>query len=104
MTQPSAETTAGYDPRTGAFHVHHDWSGGESLTELVVCSVAAVAGLEPMDVDPISTRVDTDALESLFAVDDAPAGESAVTFRLNDCRVTVYGDGEVTIRPSDRFW
>lgn len=104
MTHTSAETTAGYNPRTGAFHVEHDWNGNESLTELVVCSVAAVAGIEPMEVDPLSARVDTDALESLFDVGAAPSNGCALTFELNDCRVTVYGDGEVTIRPSDGRW
>lgn len=104
MTRTSAETTAGYDPRTGAFHVQHDWDADDSLTELVVCSVAAVAGLEPMEVDPLSTRIDTDALEAMFDVDGQATGESAVTFRLNDCRITVYDDGEVVIRPPDRFY
>lgn len=104
MTHPSAESVVGYDPRTGAFHVHHDWNGNSSLTELIVCSVAAVAGVEPIDIDPVSARVDTDALESLFDVDDAARADGALTFRLNDCRVTVYGDGEITIRPPDHHW
>lgn len=104
MTRTTAEPVAGYNPSTGAFHVHHDWDGNGSLTELIVCSVAAVAGIEPIDVDRVASRVDTDALESLFAVRQPETDGSALTFRLNDCRVTVYADGEVTIRPPDSFW
>lgn len=104
MSRTSAESDTGYDPRTGAYRVRHDWHGDSSLTELVVCSVAAVVGLDPVDVDPLTERVDTDALESLFAVRGGEDVEGSLVFRLNDCRVAVFSDGEVLIRPPGEFW
>lgn len=104
MTHTSAGTAAGYNPRTGAFHVQHDWKDSRSLTEVVVCSVAAVAGVEPMEVEPLSARVDTDALESLFDVDEQASNDGSLAFRLNDCRVTVYADGEVTVHPPEHVF
>lgn len=104
MAHTSSEPVAGFNARTGAYHVRHDWDDDSSLTELVVCSVAAVVGIEPMDVDPLSTRVDTDALESLFAVSSSYEADGSLTFHLNDCRVTVYSDGEVVICPPGELW
>lgn len=102
MAHTSSEPATGFDPRTGAYHVRHDWEGDSSLTELVVCSVAAVTGVEPTAVDALSTRLDTDALEALFAGSN-PSEGGALTFHLNDCRVTVYSNGEVVIRPPDGY-
>lgn len=103
MAHTSSEPATGFDPRTGAYHVRHDWEGDASLTELVVCSVAAVAGVEPTAVDSIADRLDTDALESLFAGSRPRDGTGSLAFSLNDCRITVYSDGEVVIRPPDGY-
>lgn len=101
MTSQRAEGRAGYNARTGAYHVRHDWGGEESLAELVVFTVAAIVGVEPEHVAPLSSCVDTDSLESLFSLEGDPTGGGHLSFRLNDCTVTVYNDGDVLIRPPE---
>lgn len=91
----------GYNPRTGAYHLYHDWDDDSTLVETVLHSVAAITNLDPTDLDSPNDSIDTDALESLFRpLCNGQARESGyVSFPLNDCAVVVHADGEVEVHP-----
>lgn len=91
----------GYNPRTGAYHLYHDWSDESPIIETVLRSVAAITNLDPTDLESPNQTVDTDALNALFRpIADGQARESGyVSFPLNDCDVIVHADGEVEVHP-----
>ncbi|QLG29787.1 hypothetical protein HUG10_19490 (plasmid) [Halorarum halophilum] len=73
----------------------------ESICEAVVSAVGEALGKDPTAVEPLNTAVDPDALESLFDVrygGEARTGDGHVSFRLDGCDVTVYGDQQVVVR------
>ena len=97
-------TDANTEDTRSAQNVHiarHDWERDDSLSATVVTAVAAVRNLEPRAVDALNETVDPDALNAIFA--DSYGGNSregaALSFRLNDCDVTIHGDGRVVVRP-----
>lgn len=84
----------------------YDTAPHERVSVGVVRAVSAVTGLAPYPstppteyLDPLSTVVDPDALDTLFGV--SPAGCShfsgSVTFCYHDCTVTVDDAGRVTV-------
>lgn len=91
----------GYNPRTGAYHLYHDWDAESTIVETVLCSVAAITNLDPIDLDSPNETLDTDALEALFRpLDNGRGRESGyVSFPLNECAVVVHADGEVEVHP-----
>ncbi|HKJ58960.1 MAG TPA: HalOD1 output domain-containing protein [Halobacteriales archaeon] len=72
------------------------------VTNAVVASVAAVAGVEPMALPPLQRSLDTDALAAIVGSDrDRDAGVT-VRFTYAGYHVTVEGDGSVGIREPTR--
>lgn len=92
----------GYDPATGAYHCHHDWTGSARLSQTVTEVLLALAGMEPRAGPPLSDVVDPDALNRLF---ERPAGaadpDDHVSFTHLGCTVLVYRDGHVVAYPPD---
>ena len=78
-------------------------SGDDSETdvsETVVMAVAEAAGVDPLDLDPLYTTVNPDALNNVFepTVGSAtPAME--LNFSMAGCQVAVHGDGDVVVTP-----
>lgn len=77
----------------------------ESASEAVIRGVSEVTGAssapsyslgetDDSRLDPLYTAIDTDALNALFQGEDT-AG--AVTFTYSGCRVSVYGDGRISV-------
>lgn len=73
-----------------------DVDDDETISEVVVRTVASVTGDDPMTMVPLGTVVDSDALDALCA--RAP-DDSRLSFSFNGCRVTVYGGRSVWARP-----
>ena len=71
----------------------------ESVSVAVVTAVADVIERDPMTIEPLSTVIDPDALDRLFASTDPTAqrGSGRVTFPLEGCEVTVYANGRVEV-------
>ena len=71
----------------------------ETATAAVVRAVADAKDVGPLDLDPLNTVVDADALDRLvdsMAVDaDDPI--DLVQFAYSGCRVTVVGDGSIVV-------
>ncbi|WP_135364003.1 HalOD1 output domain-containing protein [Halosimplex halophilum] len=73
----------------------HD--GDRTLLSAIVEAVGAETGRDPLDLDPLYSALDTEALERVVSPDrgaDPPAGH--LRFRYESCDVTVTGDGRVT--------
>lgn len=69
-----------------------------SITVTVVELVAAETGKDPLELPPLSTVVDPEALDRLFT-DEAPP-EASVRFEFAGCHVSVTADGVVTVERS----
>lgn len=71
----------------------------ESPSYAIVNAVAAASDTDPLDMDPLHTTVDTDALESLIAPRRAAVGDLDITFEYHGCEVTVSSYGSLKIKP-----
>lgn len=84
-------------------------SGGESLCETVVDTVARREGVAPARLDaPLYDVLDPDALEELLSSMEDGDGLGHVAFDYLGYEVTVYSDGRVTVddpaeRPAAEF-
>ena len=76
-------------------------SNNEAVTETVITAVADAKGVDPLELEPLYSAVDPDALNSLFSA-DAGSLESnlEVRFTMSGCQVVVRGDGEVVVTPA----
>jgi hypothetical protein len=90
----------GYDPRTGTYHTHHDWTGTVPVNYTVCTAVAALTGEDVAAMSPLAKAIEPDALESLFEPKTA-AGEPTdhTTFTYDGCTVTVFRSGHIRIAP-----
>lgn len=77
---------------------HAEWDDGcdGELSTTVVTAVADAMGARVTDLEPLSRRLDPDALDGLFA-GDADGSDCRVAFRFNGFDVTVYADGHVVV-------
>lgn len=89
----------------------YEVSADESLSHGVVAAVSEAAGVEAVplggpgtgvELEPLYSVVDPDALDAVFAgtdgTGDAPRGE--VTFTYNGCEVTVQSEGRIVVTPA----
>jgi hypothetical protein len=101
-TDDAAGRTVYYDEQRGTYHVWWEKDDHESLSTNVVLAVSAVRDVDPRTLEPLSARVDPDALDAIFADRDngiARADEGAVSFSFAGCDVTVRADGEIVLEP-----
>ena len=72
-------------------------TGVESTTQAVVSAVATERGVDPIDLEPLYTVLDPDALDALFQRDGSGAtqGSARVEFTYAGCEVCVAADGSV---------
>lgn len=70
------------------------------ISDVVVTAVADAKGVDPLDVEPLHSVVDPDALDRMFQPRvGAPPSSLEVTFELDGCAVEVRADGEVAVTP-----
>lgn len=71
----------------------------EVVSEAVVTAVADEIGVEPLDLEPLMTVIEPDALETLIDSMDSSPDEpmDRVSFTYSGCEVTVTGDGAVSV-------
>lgn len=94
------------DDRTiGTFETARDESTDETVCNMVVRAVAAVRGTQPIELQPLRSVVDPDALNRLIIPGDrgpsTQAGVSRVAFRYEGCAVVVTDDGRVGVTPHE---
>lgn len=85
------------DPGTPVSRSEYDWGAVDPSTA-VVEAVAAVAGCDPMALDPLTRCVDPDALDRFVRTADEGA---SMQFRYAAYRVTVRSNGEVAVQRAD---
>ena len=65
----------------------------------VIATLADVMDADPVELDPLHSTVDPDALDDLVRVRTGTDGDIHVTFTHEDHAITVYSYGVVTITP-----
>ena len=73
---------------------------GQTPSHGVIRAVAAVKGVEPTALDPLYDFIDPDALDEMF--DDttkARKSDICVSFRIEDSKIEVNRDEQITVRP-----
>jgi len=66
----------------------------------VVGAVSAVADKDPLDIEPLHSTVDPDALNALFADSKRGEGDVHARFSVEGYSVTLNSYGCVTVQPS----
>lgn len=94
------DTGPGMDAAAETVSFRHDWNGDESLAMAIVSRVADVSETAPEDVERLYDRIDPDSLEALFEPrnDDVTRDAGQLQFHLEDCAITVYGNGLTIVR------
>lgn len=73
---------------------------GGDISDTVVTTVAAATGVDPLELDPLYTVVDPDALDRIFQPSiGSPPTDLELRFSMAGCQVTVHADGEVAVTP-----
>lgn len=91
-----------FDEANGIYRARFDFSS-RPLSEAVIYAVAEVAGSDPVELLPLYSVIDPDALDSLFAptVAGSSRGDGSITFDIDDHRVTIQSDGIVEVELPD---
>lgn len=90
MTENRTATTVDWDPATDA------------ACAAILEAVAEAKDVDPIEIDtPLYDVIDPDAVDRLFEKTGRQPGVRGgqLSFRYEDCRITVYGEGAVTARP-----
>lgn len=93
----SFESVEHYDD--GELSVLFD-STAMSPTVAVACAVAELAGKDPLDVGPVSSSVDTTALDSLLRSHHTRSSDVRVQFSVDGYDVDVTSYGRISVRPA----
>jgi len=91
-----------YDDVRGTYHAWCDATDYEPVSTALLMAVSEVVDVEPVDLEPLSKRVDPDALNALVVHwygSRSSGRDSSITFPFAECDVTVHADGEIEIDP-----
>lgn len=71
------------------------------LSQRVIEQVARETDTDPIDLEPLFTRIDPDALDALFSdgAGTTVRAEGEVTFPMAGCDVTVDASGAIDVEP-----
>lgn len=62
----------------------------------VIQRVASAKDVDPLELEPLYEVIDPDALDELFD-DSTESPDEWIRFTMAECRVTVYGSGEIDV-------
>lgn len=72
------------------------------ISQTVIRSVAEAKGVDPLDLEPLYSVIDPDALNKLFRPSlGAPNPSLTLQFSMAGCDVEIRGDGEVIVTPPE---
>lgn len=85
---------------SGSRNFQHDWNGDNTLTETILNAVATMEGNSPTELEPLTDRVDPDALNELFSTrfGGGQRLQGNVRFPFHGYAVTIYADGEIIVQ------
>lgn len=89
-----AEFTYDFDEQEDLYRVTYD-SGQASPTLAVLTVVSNITGIDPLELDPLSESIDTDALDAQFTADVSSV--SRLTFQYSGCEITVGTDDVIEV-------
>lgn len=69
-------------------------------TEAVVAVIAEIADVDPLDVQQLGSKIDTDALDAVAGPRRTFEGDVHVSFTLNEYDVKLSSYGSVVVRPA----
>jgi hypothetical protein len=97
---PVAPGDVRYHEASGTYRVAFRPSRG-SATEAVVVAVAGASGTDPLELPPLASTLDPDALGALCgdSVWNVPADGVRISFRFAGHDVTVESHGTVAVEP-----
>jgi len=102
MTRDSTTSSAGTPEDDSDSETHtacYDWTREDTPVSSIVRTVAAVTGTKPTDMRPLCEVVDTTAVNRLFTRERAQARPDRLSFRFENCAVSVHADGRVIVSP-----
>lgn len=80
-----------------SFDTTLDLARGESPSEAVLRSLAAVTGVDQLEIEPpLYESIDPDALDQLF--ESAQSDDLHVSFAHSDHRIIIDGNGDLSIQ------
>ena len=89
----------GADRRAETHHVHYDPETDAAPSETLVIAVADIAGVDPLELDPLYDTVDPDSVDEFVRSGGSPDVDGKLTFAFADHRVTVHASGLFEVRP-----
>lgn len=89
-----------YHDETETYRTEYD-QRVDAPQEVVVHSVAALEDRSPIELDPLYTVIDPDALDQLFApmINGRHVGDGKIAFDYQGYEITLHSYGLVAIRP-----
>jgi len=94
-----SDTDIEFDAERGTYRTTFDPTTN-APSDVVVETVSAVTGTAPLDLEPLYSAVDPDALDSFFVSTASGTNRTGLTtFAYRDCEVTVSADGVVLVDP-----
>ena len=91
-----------YDEAAGTYHTWCDETRYEPVSTALSFTVASVLGVEPTDLEALTTTIDPDALNAVFVHwrgDEPRVGDGRVSFTYAGCAITLTSEGELVIDP-----
>lgn len=72
------------------------------VSQTVITTVAEAKGVDPLELEPLYSVIDPDALNKLFQPSlGAPNPSLNLQFSMAGCEVEIQGDGEVVVTPPE---
>lgn len=80
-----------------------DTTDSMPVSQRVVAAVADATDTDPLDLEPLYTRIDPDCLDEIFGDGASDGGRNLgrVSFPMAGCRVVVSADGTVDVTEQD---
>ncbi|PSQ46321.1 hypothetical protein BRD15_09595 [Halobacteriales archaeon SW_6_65_15] len=85
--------------RTETHHVHYDPESEVAPSETLIIAVADIAGVDPLEIDPLFDTVDPEKLDDFVESGGAPEVGGRMEFTFADHDVTVHASGLFDVRP-----
>jgi hypothetical protein len=100
---PTGPANLEHDPETEIYRLSDVHSAPGAPSTAIVTAVAAIHDVPIASLDPLTNRVDPDALDRLFTPGrgGAPQLDGTLTFEFAECTITVESEGEVRIVPDE---
>lgn len=99
LPSPDLTTDLTYHPGTDTYRTEYDREATPPA-RVVVHAIAALEDRSPLELDPINTALDPDALDSLFASRGIcpDRGDVTVAFDYHGYGVTIHSYGVIAVR------